>query len=184
MLYKEVTEDDIVKFLLNEGIREGITVAEVRILAERFEWPEYNMYWGWQGKMQSVPREAVIGVQDYSGSVPKSGVPAQSSTPDGAQRRKILFSDVNSMIEMAEGDMVAVCVPFPPMTYYRDRSHPIEIYKEVDDWWWVVLDLCDPDFFYNSPLLHREELNLFYRCDQMSGLLALLEWACPADRVK
>jgi len=158
MLYKEVTEDDIVKFLRNKGIREGITMAEVRILAERFEWPEYEM--GAARTTERVSRDAILDFPDYPGSVPEWQI-----------------ADSKLWLEENDGYLHSVCV-------VSGRTLAIEIYKQVDDWWWVILNLDDIDFFYKSPVYHSDQLQLNYRCDQMPGLVSLLEWACPTDRIK
>jgi len=156
MLYKEVTDHQIEEFLLNKGIREWITVAEVRFIAKRFRWWNYEMYG--DGSAESVSRGVILEL-DY----PVSKWQLEAS---------------KSWLETNDGSLRSVCV-------MSGGTLCIEIFKEVDDWWWVVLNMDERDFFYNSPVLNRAyQSNLYYRCDQMSGLLALLEWACPKDKIK
>lgn len=62
----------------------------------------------------------------------------------------------------------------------------VEIYKQVDDWYWVVfykLERRGRGHYDGGGLeFGRPERGLWrliYRCDQMDGLLSLLRWAMP-----
>ena len=170
--YTQVTEDQNARFLMNKGLRDGMTVGEARFIAERFDWPDYVIYGS--ASKQEVTREALLG---------GSGSEDDSPNPYFVPRWRM--EDNRRWLEINDGDLNSLCVNSAHSIY------PIEIYKQVDDWFWVVLNLNDKDFFYRSPVLQsgsaawpRIYTDLYYRCDQMAGLVSLLEWACPMDRIK
>jgi len=68
--------------------------------------------------------------------------------------------------------------------WMTDRGRVVvEIYKQVDDWYWVVFyeTRAPAQIKYAADALRFDEGGTeYYRCDQMAGLLSLLRWAMPA----
>jgi hypothetical protein len=165
--------EDVERFW-KKGTPDCFTAGELARLAARFEWPEYEL--STSPRMMSqichVPREALV----------DTGIP---------NPRQWWVDESKAWIRENGGSVSCVQVLGSPK-----YSPPVEIHKEVDDWFWVVLDFEDRDFFHSSPLceggrsprragprppsFEAAEYDV-WRCDQMSGLLAMLSWAFPGD---
>lgn len=159
--FEETTLDDM--NAVWRGTRLDFTLAEIRGIARRFEWGEF---WLHSDKTRmSVHRKVILS--------PSHRPPCLLNTRSDDDDWRL--EDEHQWLE-TYGDRVK-CVQV--IGQKKDNYPPVEIHKGRDDWFWVVLDGHDIDFYWSSPAGHPP--HEYWKCDGMRGLLAMLEWAFPMD---
>jgi len=165
------TKDKMLQYLLStfdDYLRsqelglENISVAEIKLIATRVDWPG-----GWR-------------IHNTYGEIMQMDIDVITSYRRSDPEERYMKGDAYNWLldnqDNLEGVELTSLRPFTPVTKYRvPRRHRdgfksfVEITKHTDDWWWVVIH-CDTEqgTNYNT-----------YKCDQMSGMLSLLHREMP-----
>jgi hypothetical protein len=167
----KTTKDKMPQYLLStfdEYLRaqeqglDNISVAELKLIATRVDWPRgwciHNTY---EETMQ-MDRDVITSYHPLD------------------PEEKYMKGDAYKWIVDNQDNLVLVELnSLHTFKYNLPRRHRevfksfVEITKHTDDWWWVVIHFEPGEFSEEG-----ETFNV-YKCDQMSGMLSLLDREMP-----
>jgi hypothetical protein len=145
------------KKIISSMVPDTFSTGEIRVLAERFTWDNYAMH----AETSRTTERGGFGDWGF------------------LDRDTVLGLRENGWLRDNKEKVDKVMVE-------HRRWTCIEIHKGDDDWWWVIFNFKPHSVFEGTPLpfynpqSDEVQFDLAYRCDQISGLLSLLEWAVPA----